>query len=199
MNGPSSGTGRLGIRPGSILRRTHTLVSTPPLTCVEQQEPRSTMASQDRANPDEGDVYLLFVLDSVPIAVINEVLDTAFNETGEYILRLADESSIADQETPLGTETPVNSDWTSPFVGKDIREAAAIVESVPQPLNRQHFAVLDPSVYQQIRKVMVYKIVDGEPQGIPCTVEETSLHLLGYDRGTWAESWRNWQEKGRSL
>ncbi|KAF2211686.1 hypothetical protein CERZMDRAFT_98115 [Cercospora zeae-maydis SCOH1-5] len=157
------------------------------------------MAAQDRANPDEGDVYLLFILESVPIPVINEVLDKAYNETGEYILRLADEVSIANQETSLGTETPINSDWTSPFVGKDIREVATIVESAPQPLNQQHFAVLDLAVYQQTRKVMVYKIVDQEPQGIPCTVEETSLHLLGYDRGTWAESWKNWQEKGRSL
>ncbi|CAK1357606.1 hypothetical protein CB0940_07681 [Cercospora beticola] len=157
------------------------------------------MAAQDRSNPDEGDVYLIFILESVPIETINEVLEKSHNETGEYLLRLADNGSIADRETPLGTETPVSPDWSSPYIGKDIRQVATIVEHVPDPLNRQHFAVLDLAVYRQTRKVMIYKIVGEEPQGIPCTAEEVSLHLLGYDRGTWAESWRRWREKGLSL
>jgi hypothetical protein len=99
----------------------------------------------------------------------------------------------------MGTTAPIDSDWSSPFIGKTIPELAAIVQSVPQPLNRKHFAVLDPAEYERNKQVMVYNIVGQEPQGIPCTVEEVSMFMLGYDRGTWAESWRRWREEGLSL
>lgn len=99
----------------------------------------------------------------------------------------------------MGTATPIDPSWSSPFIGKTITEIVKLVQAAPQPLNRQHFAVLDLAEYQRNQKVMVYKIVGQEPQGIPCTVEEVALHLIGYERGTWAESWRAWCEKGRSL
>lgn len=131
--------------------------------------------------------------------IINEVLRKSYNETQCYLLRLADDPQATYSDSGMGTEPPISPTWTSPHLGKTINTVVEYVQSAPEYVNRQHFAVIDFKTYQERNKVMIYRVVNGQPQGIPCTVEEISLCLIGYDRDTWEASWQRWLQDGKTL
>ncbi|KJX94113.1 hypothetical protein TI39_contig4216g00016 [Zymoseptoria brevis] len=113
------------------------------------------MAVDPTANPDEGDSLLLWIVEDMLTSIIDEVLQESYDETGGFFLRLADKNSITGQDISLGTATPIVPNWSSPFIGKTIPEIVKLVQAASQPLNRQHFAMLDLAEYQRNQKVMV--------------------------------------------
>ncbi|SMQ49535.1 unnamed protein product [Zymoseptoria tritici ST99CH_3D7] len=94
------------------------------------------MAVDPTADPDEGDSFLLWIVEDMSTSIIDEVLQKSCDETGGFFLRLTDNNSITSQDSSLGTATPVDSSWSSPFIGKTIPEIVKLVQAAPKPLNQ---------------------------------------------------------------
>ncbi|GAB7322014.1 hypothetical protein MBLNU13_g03068t1 [Cladosporium sp. NU13] len=110
-------------------------------------------------------VMALFVLDEMPKATLNKILDDNLELSGEAHLWLADSYNNLPNYRPNykvhGNKSPVDSDWQSPFVGKSIAEAANFVRNIPnppKPLCKEMFAVLQRDRFEQIGKLTLCRI-----------------------------------------
>ena len=93
---------------------------------------------------------------------------------------------------PTGTEAPVPESFSSPFVGKSVRDVATWLSKKPENtyLDGHFFAVLDKKAKQS--KVVLCRIGDDELKGdaLSCVLmpaEDSSLTLSGMEYGTWEE------------
>ncbi|KAK5166542.1 uncharacterized protein LTR77_008085 [Saxophila tyrrhenica] len=154
---------------------------------------------------DDGseDVFALFVLEDVPIAMVNEVLQGNHDQASTNYMWLADSYDNLvdiDQSNKDGNKRPqVDEQWHSPFIGKSVQDAAEFIKNCPKPpkaLNKVHFAVLDRAMYESHGWLPVYRYEDGELQTMPCDADMVSTFFIAYDRDTWEESLRIWKEDG---
>ena len=113
---------------------------------------------------------------------INEMLTISYEDCGDYYLWLGDHYETlpalpSGGPVDAGTKPPVSDGWTSPFLGKTAEDVASFVKAAPKPLNRVHFAILDPELWLK-RQVWVCRIVESGVQAIPCAARDVGTTLV---------------------
>jgi hypothetical protein len=80
--------------------------------------------------------------------------------TGPHPIRVGDTKHIYSYEN--GTEPPISSNWTSPFMGKSVEDCVAFLKSAPDDscVDRYHFVVLGED-FKKRSLVTVYRIGDA--------------------------------------
>ena len=116
------------------------------------------------------------------------MLKISYEDCGDYYLWLGDRYETLPAlsnggPVDAGTKPPVSDGWTSPFLGKTAEDVAFFVKAAPKPLNRVHFAILDPELWFK-HQVLVCKVVESGAQAIPCAARDVGTTLVGYVRET---------------
>ncbi|GAB7328959.1 hypothetical protein MBLNU13_g00829t1 [Cladosporium sp. NU13] len=95
------------------------------------------------------------------------------------------------------TQTLIDQDWRSPFIGHTLRQVAKFVRDTPnppKPIDKEYCAVLRREDYEQDR-IMNCKIPpngeDSEPQTIVTDPERLVMVFIGFDRCSWDVTYAN--------
>ena len=92
--------------------------------------------------------------------------------------------------------------WRSPFIGSSPEDVAAFIEAAPKPpkpLCKRFFAVLRKELYEQDKRLLIYKIPEdssdseGEStlQSVPCPVHLAGLFFISFYRSDWKYAFRD--------
>lgn len=101
---------------------------------------------------------------------LNTILDNnAKHISDEYVLWLADSyDTLPDYRGRWtgGTETPIDPNWRSPFIGKTIPDVVAFMRATPKPpkpLSKRYCAVLTWK-YFKTETLLICKSLEGEEE-----------------------------------
>lgn len=122
-------------------------------------------------------------------------------ESEEPYLWLADTyDSLPDYDpadpSAQGTDSSVDKDWRSPFIGSSVEEVAAFIQAAPKPpkpLYKQFFAVLQKEMYEQSKQVLIYRAsrkesdntIESNLESVPCPVHLVGVFFNLYDQYHW--------------
>lgn len=85
----------------------------------------------------------------------------------------------------MATRPPIDPQWSSPFLGKSIQDAADFVRNAPKPLCRLYFAVLEKDRYLNHDEVRVCKIVGDQVQTFSYDADSVSTYFQAVYDDMW--------------
>lgn len=144
--------------------------------------------------------FALFVLIDTDEETLNSILENAESgtSTADFWLVSTSDYSLAPtkegNKVNLGTSPPIQSNFSSPFIGSTLEEVARWLRNKPEDtdLDSHHFGVVDKRSAVE-GTVLLCKIGDKDLNGndVTCRTEharDAGNFLLGLEYGEWEQS-----------